>query len=52
MTDTQQILRDRDAEIAAIDGNPELTQEAKESRRNAVREWAKAEYERPAKKRA
>jgi hypothetical protein len=45
MTDTQQILRDRDAETAAIDGNPELTREAKEGRKRVVREWAKAEYE-------
>jgi hypothetical protein len=45
MSEVQQLLNERDAELAAIDQNPELTEAAKEGRKSAVREVYKQEYE-------
>jgi hypothetical protein len=42
--DPQEILRDRDAEIAKIQGYADLTQEPKDRRIAAVHEWAQREY--------
>jgi hypothetical protein len=42
--DPQEILRDRDAEIAKIRARAEWTEEAKNSRIAAVHEWAQREY--------
>jgi hypothetical protein len=45
MSEAAQILAERDAEIAAISGNPELTTEAKQGRISAVQEAYREEYE-------
>ena len=42
--DPQQILQERDAEIASIRNKVEWTEEAKNERIAAVHEWAQREY--------
>ena len=45
MTDAGQLISQRDAKLSTIDANPELTTEAKEARKAAVRETYQREYE-------